>query len=68
MYRYKIYQELLDLQMSYDIYRQENVQQSIKKAKQDIINGRVRSFNNMEEAFVWLDRKINRINYFSILC
>jgi len=65
---YKVYQELLGLQMSFDIYRQENVQQSIKQAKQDIKNGRVRSFNNMEEAFEWLDRKINGINYFSILC
>jgi len=42
--------------MSFDIYRQENVQQSIKQAKQDIKNGRVRSFNNMEEAFEWLNK------------
>lgn len=53
---YKIYQELLDLQMSFDIYRQENVQQSIKQAKQDIKNGRVRSFNQMEDAFEWLKK------------
>jgi hypothetical protein len=53
---YKVYQELLGLQMSFDIYRQENVQQSIKQAKQDIKNGRVRSFNNMEEAFEWLKK------------
>jgi len=53
---YKVYQELLGLQMSFDIYRQENVQQSIKQAKQDIKNGRVRSFNNMEEAFEWLNK------------
>ena len=53
---YKIYQELLDLQMSFDIYRQENVQQSIKQAKQDIKNGRIKSFKNMEEAFEWLNK------------
>ena len=53
---YKIYQELLDLQMSFEIYRQENVQQSIKQAKQDIKNGRVKSFKNMEEAFEWLKK------------
>ena len=53
---YKIYQELLDLQMSFDIYRQEDVQQSINQAKQDIKNGEVKSFRNMEEAIEWLKK------------
>lgn len=53
---YTVYRELLDLQMSYDIYRQENVQQSIKQAKQDIKNGKAKSFKNMEEAFEWLNK------------
>ncbi len=53
---YKIYQELLDLQMSFEIYQQANVQQSIKQAKQDIKTGRIRSFENMDEAIEWLNK------------
>jgi len=53
---FKIYQELLDLQMSFDIYRQEEVQKSIKRAKQDIKNGKTRSFENMDQAIEWLNK------------
>ena len=52
---YKIYQELLELKISLEIYEQEDVQQSIKSARKDMENGNTRVFQTMEEAFEWLD-------------
>lgn len=53
---YQIYQELLEIQMSLEIYQQANVQKSIEQAKKDIGNGNIKSFKNLDEAFEWLDR------------
>lgn len=53
---YKIYQKLLELQISLEIYHQEDVQQSIRQAKRDVENGNIRSFKNMDEAVEWLDK------------
>ena len=53
---YKIYQELLELTISLEIYQQEDVQQSIRQAKKDIEDGNWVCFKTMDEAFEWLNR------------
>ncbi|MBI1929743.1 hypothetical protein HYR99_36525 [Candidatus Poribacteria bacterium] len=53
---HKVYQELLDLKISLEIYEQEEVQQSIKSAQKDIENGNIKSFQTVDEAFEWLDK------------
>ncbi len=54
---YKVYQELLAPKISLEIYRQEEVQQSIGSAQKDVENGNIKSFQILDEAFEWLDKR-----------
>jgi len=53
---FEIYQQLIELQTSMEIYQQTNTQESIKKAKKEIEKGNTLSFKNMDEAIGWLDK------------
>lgn len=53
---HKVYQELLDLKISLEIYGQDDVQQSIRSAQKDVENGNIKSFQILDEAFEWLDK------------
>ncbi|MDP2208739.1 MAG: hypothetical protein Q8K98_08185 [Bacteroidota bacterium] len=52
----KIFQELLQLKMTMEIFEQEDVQKSIKRAKREIRAGETRSFRSGQEAIEWLRR------------
>ncbi len=49
---YKVYQELLELKTSLEIYHQADVQESLQRAKQDVEAGRVKTAQSVEEAMV----------------
>lgn len=51
---YNVYQELLKIKTSMEIYQQHDVQQSLKHAKDDIINGQVKIVHSADEAIEWL--------------
>lgn len=51
-----IYNELIELQNSIEIFQQEDTQAGIQRAKNDIDKGDTISFRSMNEAFEWLDK------------
>ena len=53
---YEVYQEPLRLQISMEIYHQNDTQESIQRAKNDIKEGKTISFKNIDRASEWLDR------------
>ena len=52
---YKIYKDLLELQISLDIYHQEDTQESIRRAKDDIKKGKTKTFKKIDDGIEWLD-------------
>lgn len=53
---YNVYKKLLDLELSMEIFRQNDTQKSISRAKEDIKKGRVKSFNSAKDAVEWLEK------------
>lgn len=53
---YNVYKRLLELETSMEVYKRKETQKGIKKAKEDIKRGRVKAFNNAEDAIKWLDK------------
>lgn len=53
---YNIYERLLELEMSMEIFKRKETQASIKRAKADIKGSRVKSFGDVKDAVKWLDR------------
>lgn len=53
---YNIYKELLELERSMEIFRRKETQASIKRAKEDIRQGRVKNFSDVKDAVKWLDK------------
>lgn len=53
---YNVYKKLLALELSMEIFRQGNTQESIKRAKIDIKKGRVKSFDSAKDAVEWLGK------------
>jgi len=53
---YEIYQELMHLKISHEIYNRPETREAIKRARQDLKEGRVRRFRRLEEAVEWLDQ------------
>jgi hypothetical protein len=47
---------LLALELSMEIFRQNDTQKSISMAKEDIKKGRVKSFDSVEDAVEWLEK------------
>lgn len=52
---YKIYKKLLELQIGIDIYQQKDTQESIRRAKEDIKQGKIKKFKDIDHATEWLD-------------
>lgn len=50
----KIFQELLELKMTMEIFEQEDVRKSIKRAKREVSAGETRPFRSGQEAIEWL--------------
>ena len=53
---YNVYKKLLALELSMEIFRQNDTQKSISRAKEDIKKGRVKSFDSVEDAVEWLEK------------
>ena len=52
----KIYQELLEVKFSLEIYQQPEVQASLQRAKQDVETNRVKTVQTVDEAIEWLNQ------------
>lgn len=52
----KTRKNLLNLQISKEIYLQQDIQKSIKKAKQDLAKGNITTFKNVDNAIEWLKK------------
>lgn len=53
---YDIYKRLLELEISIEIFKKNGTQASIKRAKEDIKSGRVKTFDTADDAIKWLDK------------
>ncbi|MBI4827144.1 MAG: hypothetical protein HY807_12115 [Nitrospirae bacterium] len=53
---YNIYKELLELERSMEIFKCKETKESIKRAKEDIRQGRVKNFSDVKDAVKWLDK------------
>lgn len=53
---YRLYQELMQLKLSQEIFEQPETQKAIQQAKEDVKKGQVRRFTNVAEALQWLDK------------
>lgn len=53
---YNIYKQLLELEMSMEVFNKKETQESIKRAKEDIKHGRVKAFSDVKDAIKWLDK------------
>lgn len=52
---FRAYRELVQLKISHEIYERPETQKAIRNAKRDIASRRTHRFNNLAEAFRWLD-------------
>ena len=46
---YKVYQEYLDMKISFEFYQDPETQESIRRAKDDLAAGRFRDYENIEQ-------------------
>ncbi|TAN44356.1 MAG: hypothetical protein EPN22_07680 [Nitrospirae bacterium] len=53
---YNIYKELLELERGMEIFKRKETQESIRRAKEDISKGRVKTFGTAKDAAKWLDK------------
>ncbi|MBI3195087.1 MAG: hypothetical protein HYZ34_11580 [Ignavibacteriae bacterium] len=53
---FNVFQELLELKLSMEIYKRKNVQKGIKQSKKEVQNGKARSFTDIDEAIEWLKK------------
>ena len=51
---YKIFQEFLKMKMSMEIYERKEVQEGLKRSKEEARKGKAHSFTDVEEAIEWL--------------
>jgi hypothetical protein len=53
---YKVFQEFLEMKMSMEIYEREEVQEGLKRSKEEVRKGKARSFTDIDEAIEWLKK------------
>ena len=51
----RLFEELVSLKMSIEILEQEDVRNSIKRAKKNIRDGKTRTFHDADKAISWLN-------------
>ncbi len=51
---YKLFRELMELKVTMEIYKQEDVQKSLKKSKRQVREGKGKSFTSAYTAIQWL--------------
>ncbi len=52
---YRLYQDLIRLKISHEIYEQTDTQEEIKRAQKDTATGKTKRFTSAAEALAWLD-------------
>lgn len=52
---YHLYQDLIRLKISHEIYEQADTQEEIKRAQKDTATGKTERFTSAAEALAWLD-------------
>ena len=52
---YRVYQDLLRLKMSHEIYEQADTQEAIHSAKREKAKGKTKRFTSIDRALKWLD-------------
>jgi hypothetical protein len=53
---YAVYRDLMELKMTMEIYERTEVQQSLRKGKKEVSEGRTMSFRKAPEAIRWLKK------------
>ncbi|MBI3193777.1 MAG: hypothetical protein HYZ34_04810 [Ignavibacteriae bacterium] len=53
---YSLFQEFLEMKISMEIYEQEDVQQSLKRAKKQVQDKKTKAFKDIEQAIQWLNQ------------
>ena len=53
---YSVYRDLLELKTTMEIYERAEVQQSLRKGRKEVADGRIGSFRKAPEAIKWLKR------------
>lgn len=53
---FKVFEELLALKTSMEIFQREETQNSIKRAQKNIVNKKTRSFTKAGDAIQWLKK------------
>ena len=51
---FELFNELIELKASTEIYEQKEVKRSLRRARRDVVSGRTRSFHRASEAIAWL--------------
>jgi len=51
---YRVYQDLIRLKISHEIYEQTDTQEAIQRAKKDKAKGKTKRFASAVEALTWL--------------
>lgn len=51
---YSLFEELMELKTSMEIYKQEDVQNSLRRAKKDMKEGKTKSYTSISKALRWL--------------
>ncbi len=52
---YRVYQDLIRLKISHEIYEQTDTQKAIHRAKKDKAQGKTKRFTSAAEALTWLN-------------
>ena len=53
---YKVFQEFLEMKMSMEIYESKEVQEGLKRSKEEVRKGKAHSFTVVDEAIEWLKK------------
>jgi hypothetical protein len=53
---YKMFQEFLEMKISMEIYEQDNVKRSLRRAKKQVDSNDIFSFQDVEQAIQWLNQ------------
>jgi len=53
---YAVYRDLMELKTTMEIFEKTEVQQSLKKGRKEVAEGRTKSFRNAAQAIKWLNK------------
>ena len=53
---YAVYRDLMELKTTMEIFERTEVQQSLRKRRKEVAEGRTKSFQNATQAVKWLNK------------